>query len=87
MEQQAAAVVDPNLSSVGEAVEERGRRWRCADAGAHEHLGHRRAGSRPAAPQGQKRGSGGPGHGRGRHGDGEEAAAGGSKTLAAGWGL
>ena len=86
-------MVDPNLSGVGEVVEERGRRWRCADAGEHgqsgrpplevwtlgkelgrrrarapwplaaggstdagaqEHLGHGRAGSRPTAPQGRK---------------------------------
>jgi len=40
MEQQAAAVVDPNLSGVGEAVEERERRWRCADAGEHGQPGH-----------------------------------------------
>ena len=56
------------------------------DARAHEHLDHGRAGSRPAAPQGRKRGGGGPGRGCGRHGDGEEAAGrptGGSKTLAA----
>ena len=38
-EQRAAAVVDPNLSVVGEAVEERGRRWRCADAREHGQSG------------------------------------------------
>ena len=39
MEQRAEAVVDPNLSGVGEAVEERGRRWRCTDAGEHGQPG------------------------------------------------
>ena len=40
MEQRAAAVVDPNyMLGVGEAVEERGRRWRCADAGKHGQPG------------------------------------------------
>ena len=33
--QRAETVVDPNLLGEEEAVEERGRRWRCADAGEH----------------------------------------------------
>ena len=37
--QRAAAVVDPNLSGVGEAVEERGRWRRCVDAGEHGQPG------------------------------------------------
>jgi len=38
------------------------------------NLGHEKAGSRPAAPQGRKRGGGGLALGCGRHGDGEEVA-------------
>jgi hypothetical protein len=35
--------VDPNLSVVGEAVEEHGHRWRRANVGAHEHQGRGQA--------------------------------------------
>ena len=38
-EQRAAAVVDLNLSGVGEAMEEHGRQWRCADAREHGQPG------------------------------------------------
>ena len=38
-EQRVAVVVDLNLSGVGEAMEEHGRWWRCADAREHGQPG------------------------------------------------